>query len=410
MQTGALLVVLLTAIAAAVFVIVGASQSAATDRLLADATQHVDSVQDSPAGVWLAIDDHGAVTVSPGMPAGLPDAHAMEHAGPPDTANQFNVTLAGVTYTVRTQRGPDRVVQAVFSRQDNDAEMGRLAVAFLLTGIGAVLLVSLLSAWLSRRVMRPLSDALALQKRFVADASHELRTPVTILSTRAQLLKRELARLPNESTAAKDADALVQDARALTEILEDLLTAADPREADAREDIELTHIADDVCRALAQRAVEKGVTITRIGLDNAMVLGSPGSLRRVFVALIDNALEFARSSITVGIQRQAGSIVIEVTDDGPGFPADIRDRAFERFARARPTAAGAANATPARHYGLGLALVAEIAARHGGSVSLDDSPRADPQADVPAGADAGGAEGRTGAVVRLRLPAAPVRR
>jgi len=407
MQTGGLLVVLLAAIAAAVFIIVGASQSAAANRLLDDATQHVDSVNDAPAGVWLAIDDHGVLSVSPGMPAGLPNHEAMEHAGGPPgdprqpDVTQSDVTVGGVTYIVRTQRSPDRVVQAVFSKQDNDAEMARLAVAFLVTGIGAVLLVSVLAAWLSRRVMRPLSDALALQKRFVADASHELRTPVTILSTRAQLLKRELTRLPGETTAAQDADALVQDARALTEILEDLLTAVDPREAEAREDVELAHIADDVCRGLAQRADEKGVTITRTGLDQAVVLGSTGALRRVFVALIDNALEFAQSSIVVDLRRDAGTIVIEVTDDGPGFPAEIRERAFERFARARPTVQHAGDASAVRHYGLGLALVAEIAARHGGTVELSDAEA------LPVDGTATGM--RSGAVVRLRLPEAAAR-
>ncbi|TAM71692.1 MAG: HAMP domain-containing histidine kinase [Microbacteriaceae bacterium] len=412
MQTGALLVVLLAAIAAAVFIIVGASQSAAANRLLDDATQHVDSVNDAPAGVWLAIDDHGTLSVSPGMPAGLPDHEAMEHAGgPPGDARQPNarqhdatqsdVTVGGVTYIVRTQRSPDRVVQAVFSKRDNDAEMARLAVAFLVTGIGAVLLVSVLAAWLSRRVMRPLSDALALQKRFVADASHELRTPVTILSTRAQLLKRELTRLPGEETAVQDADALVQDARALTEILEDLLTAVDPREAEAREDVELARIADDVCRGLAQRADAKGVTIARTGLDDAVVPGSAGALRRVFVALIDNALEFARSSIVVDLRRESDTIVIEVTDDGPGFPAEIRDRAFERFARARPAVQQTYSVSIVRHYGLGLALVAEIANRHGGTVELSDA------GDTPAG-DATASD--SGAVVRLRLPGAAARR
>ncbi|WP_308468607.1 sensor histidine kinase [Rathayibacter soli] len=406
-QTGGLLVVLLAAIAAAVFIIVGANQSAAASRLLEDATQHVDSVADAPAGVWLAIDDHGTLSVSPGMPAGLPNREAMERAsGPPGDprqpdATQSDVTVGGVTYIVRTQRSPDRVVQAVFSKQDNDAEMARLAVAFLVAGVGAVLLVSVLAAWLSRRVMRPLSDALAMQKRFVADASHELRTPVTILSTRAQLLKRELNRLPGETTAAQDADALVQDARALTEILEDLLTAVDPREAEAREDVELAHIADDVCRGLAQRATAKGVTITRAGVAHAVVVGSPGALRRVFVALIDNALEFARSSIVVDLRRESGNVVIEVTDDGPGFPAEIRDRAFERFARARLTAQDPGDASAARHYGLGLALVAEIATRHGGTVELSDAATAQ---------TTGAATGLTsGALVRLRLPEAVAR-
>jgi signal transduction histidine kinase len=122
-------------------------------------------------------------------------------------------------------------------------------------------------------------------------------------------------------------------------------------------------------------------------MPGAIVTGAPVSLRRMIVALVDNALDHAASQVAVVVSTDRGDVVLTVSDDGPGFGDDLRGSAFDRFATAR---AEGATAGRERHYGLGLALVAEVVDRHGGRVTAADRPP-------------GGAE------VTVRLPHAPSR-
>ncbi|MEV8148144.1 HAMP domain-containing sensor histidine kinase [Arthrobacter sp. NPDC080073] len=373
LQTGALLVLLLVAIAGSVLLIVNTSQATAARRLLTTATEHVDSIVDAPAGTWLAISNQGTLTVSPGMPSGLPDLKAIEAVAASGVAAQEDVSMGGRSYTVRTADSGGRVVQAVFDRHENLEELNRLGVALLLTCGGAVVVASLLAVWLARRTMRPMAEALDRQRRFVADASHELRTPLTLLSMRAQMLRRRVASSPvHEPPGNIDAevDAMIEDSRSLTRLLEDLLISADSRQIELT-DVDVVALADDVVESFSVSAARRGITVERSGIDGPMrITGAPTALRRLFVALLDNAVRFARSRVEVGVSKDSRTLVITVSDDGPGFSDDVKPRAFERFATAAPAGVAPEDGTGPRHYGLGLALVAEVAAQHGGRVEI----------------------------------------
>lgn len=379
LQTAALLLILLVGIASSVLAIVVASQNAAAQRLLEAATGHVDSVQDAPAGVWLAIADRGQLSVSAGMPPGLPDQKAMEVAASSNKPTQADVVVGGRSFTIRTEASGNRIVQAVLDRHETQEELNRLVVALLLTCGGAVILASLLAVWLARRAMRPLAEALDLQRRFVADASHELRTPLTLLSTRAQMLRRRLTTsasgtippgAPGTFSVEASVEAIIADTRALTSILEDLLVSADSREVD-RVALDVVAAADEAVESFSETASRAGVALTRVGIDGPLqILAVPIAVRRLFIALLDNAVRFAHSRIDVSIAADSGTVLITVSDDGPGFADKMRPRAFERFATTRTGSGESGVSAEPRHYGLGLALVAEVAAQHGGSVSL----------------------------------------
>ena len=180
--------------------------------------------------------------------------------------------------------------------------------------------------------MRPLADALARQRRFVADAGHELRTPLTLLSTRVQILRRRRERARDPEATDREIAAIQQDAASLTALLEELLEAADDREIEL-EDVglrALTEIALDSARAEAERA--------------------GGTLR-------------TRVDVHIAAGPRGG--VLRVADDGPGFPAG--DAVFERFASQRSGEASR------HHYGLGLSLVADVVRRLDGDVRIDRS-------------------------------------
>ena len=182
----------LLVVGAATIVLLRADERAASE-LLAATIVVADDVQDPPLDVWLLIRKHDLLEATPRLPAGVDDPGALDAvaAGAPTTDTVRHVR--GVDYRVMTARRPDGVtVQAVLDLTARQQDGNRVLITMLLTGAFGLLFAAAVGTWLSRRALHPLSAALALQRRFVADAGHELRTPLTLLTTRAQLLHRRL--------------------------------------------------------------------------------------------------------------------------------------------------------------------------------------------------------------------------
>ncbi|WP_142206712.1 sensor histidine kinase [Subtercola boreus] len=433
--------VVLVIVAGVVFAIVSVDVNESNQRSVVVASQ-LDSVQETPSGTYITVVEHGRQISSDGLPDGLVDTDALASAaaladtgdgrggggssgggtGGGSSALQSQRTVDGQTYLINTSRHGDRIVQVAVNLSEGSEELTRLAVALVIAGLVALVVAAALSYLMARRAIRPLADALELQRQFVADASHELRTPLTILSTRAQLLQRRgRSDLPADVGAA--VDGMVRDSRALTGILDDLLIAADTRSEVPLAPIDVTRTADAAIATLQDDADRLGITLSRsgTGADSGAgaasgpgagtdsgpapgsgsagsgsgpaaagpgapvtVNGSEAALLRLHIALLTNALDHAREAVRVDIAVEGGSVVIRVIDDGPGFDPAIADRAFARFASTRPATPAGNGAT---HYGLGLALVAEIARRHHGSVRIEQ----------PTGAG-------VGAIVAVRIP------
>lgn len=213
--------------------------------------------------------------------------------------------------------------------------------------------------------------AVTRQQRFVADASHELRSPLT----------RIRAELEVDLTAANDADlrathrSVLEEAVALGDLVEDLLHLArsDAGTAPARlEPVDLDDIVLTHARGLrAQGRVEVDTT----GVGAARVQGDPHQLHRAIGNLAENAARHATSKVTFSTVEHDGVAEVTVGDDGPGIPESARELVFNRFTRlddARTAASGGA--------GLGLAITRDIMARHGGTVVVD--PRHHPGARI----------------------------
>ncbi len=369
-------------IAIAVIVLVRA-QSATADIRLANSVALADDVQDPAVGMWLTMRTAGHIESTSGLPTGLPLVAALDRVGVGGPAEQTDITVTGHDYRVRTiqratQKGPPVQVQAVLDEAPDNARLVTLVRALLFGGGAALMLTVVAGTWLGRRAVAPLQSALTLQRRFVADASHELRTPLTLLSTRAQMLRRRVRCAAEPPAWQDDIDGLVNDAGQLTTILEDLLLAADPRPT-GRADVDIAAVAADVVAAAQAGAGTAGITVNTAGDTAAVVPGSPSALRRALIATVDNAVRYATSTVTVRVERDGRHVVVRVSDDGPGIEADMLPRLFQRFATANINGVGP------RRYGLGLALVSEVADRHGGTVSAENSPG-------------------SGAVIRLELP------
>jgi two-component system OmpR family sensor kinase len=220
-------------------------------------------------------------------------------------------------------------------------------------------------------------------RQFIADASHELRTPVTTVRGYAELY---------QAGGLGDADELDeamrrtgQEAVRMGTLIDDLLLLArlDQGRPLERRPVELTALADDAVRDA--RAVEPDRPITATTNGPVTVVGDDARLRQVIANLVGNALVHtpAGTPVDIRVSRTGDRAVVEVVDRGPGMAPEVAARAFERFYRADPSRS--------RHRGgsgLGLAIVQATVSAHGGEVSLDSAPG-------------------QGTTVRVDLPAAP---
>lgn len=291
-------------------------------------------------------------------------------------------TGLGVTVYTIVSAGQAEAISQGLDPAESQEEMLRLLFALVVSGVVAVIAATIIGAFFAARALRPMARSLALQRRFVADASHELRTPLTLLSARAQLLRRRASSPhgPQSETFALEVEELVEDSRVLNEVLENLLIAADPREVVEREPVELGDLADATVAAFRAAAEDRGMSVSRGDDDEKVIVdGAPIAIRRVMTALVSNALDHATSRMTLEITREGSSAVIRVCDDGPGFDSGAELDAFARFATRRSEVV---EGSGTRHYGLGLALVAEVAVRHGGDVNIEPPTPSRPGGNV----------------------------
>lgn len=200
------------------------------------------------------------------------------------------------------------------------------------------------------------------QQRFVADASHELRSPVAAIGAGLEIVGAR----PEE--ASQVLPLLQTETRRLAQLTDGLLLLA---RADAgtlrhrRVDVDV----DDLVGAEAARLRSSGDLRVEAHLEAGRVLGDPDELHRVVRNLVDNAVRHARSRIGMSVSRIDGEVVLHVDDDGSGIPEADRERVFERFTRL-DAARGRSNGGA----GLGLAIVDGIVTAHGGEVIAEESP------------------------------------
>jgi two-component system OmpR family sensor kinase len=220
-----------------------------------------------------------------------------------------------------------------------------------------------------------LERSFAQQRRFVADASHELRTPAAILRTEADIT---LSREHRDEAEYRASVTTMQDAaRRLTRIVDDLflLARADSgNPVEQREALYLEDLVHDAVRAMSSVAERREVRFELSGLVEAPFHGDPDLLGRLFLNLLDNAIKFSPrgGTVAVAMTRRDGHCEIAVADAGPGIPPDARERVFERFFRVDATRSRAENSATSGA-GLGLAIARRIAEMHAGRLELAES-------------------------------------
>jgi len=305
------------------------------------------------------------------------------------------------TLTINTRTGP--VLLSVASPLDSiNRTVSRLKAALFFAVPGLILAVGLMTWFMTGRVLRPVTaitgrvneitgstldervpvpptdDEIAelaqtmnamldrlessadRQRRFMSDASHELRSPVA--SIRLQL---ETALMdPSTDWPAVAQTVLGEDAR-LESLVSNLLALTRLEEGVRRPHVEVD--LDEIVLEQTRRPFR--VPVDRRGVGAGRVMGVPTELASVVRNLVDNAARHAATEVRVMLGATGGVVRLTVIDDGPGVPVDMREKVFERFARlseARTRDAGGA--------GLGLALTKRIVEAHGGTIHIEDAP------------------------------------
>jgi two-component system OmpR family sensor kinase len=306
------------------------------------------------------------------------------------------------------------VVVVGSSLEDRDEALTNLATLMLIGGPIALVLASLAGYWVAGTALRPveamrrraaeisasepderlplgeakdelhklgetlnqmlarLEAALARERRFVDDASHELRTPLTLHKTELELALRyatsEQELRAAIASAGEEIDRLIQ-------LAEDLLVVARSEQGEltiARERIPVADLLATVGERFRARIEQSGRPLLVDGAD-ATVVGDRLRLEQALTSMVDNALRYGDGEVRLWARPNGTRLELHVSDDGPGFPPEFIDRAFERFSRA--DAARARGGT-----GLGLAIVDTIARAHGGRGVAANAP--DGGADV----------------------------
>ena len=331
-----------------------------------------------PACSWIFTYDGTSVDtgVAP-PPDGFPLRDALVEVAASGVTQDTRITQDGTVYHVRTARNGDEVVQAVFDARFQLADRRHLLVAFGVAAAAGALAAVVSGVVVGRRAVAPLADALHRQRRFVADASHELRTPIAQVHARAQLLVRR-ARAADDDVQARDLDRLVATTRRLGEIVDELLMSA--RLAATQDtvatrpdstDVDVAALVEDAVCADAARAAERGVTVTALTDDDLPhVRGIASALRRVVAELLSNALTHTppggHVAVCASTSEQGRMVEVIVTDTGEGFDVVDTEHLFDRFHRGP--------GDDERRFGLGLALLREVVTSHGGTIHAVGQP------------------------------------
>ena len=207
-------------------------------------------------------------------------------------------------------------------------------------------------------------------RQFVADASHELRTPLASIRGYAELSRRGQEPVPSDVAYALGR--VESESTRMTGLVEDLLLLArlDNGRALARAPVDLSRLVVDAVSD-ARAAGPDHTWVLELPDAPVELVGDADRLHQVVVNLLGNARAHtpAGSTVTVGLAVEDGCVLVRVSDDGPGIPAELLPRVFERFARGDGSRSRAAGST-----GLGLAIVSAVADAHGGTVGVDSSP------------------------------------
>ena len=263
-----------------------------------------------------------------------------------------------LTYIV--SRRPDYTLVAFMDNTVSESGLNTLLHNVLLIGGAAILALFFISLYLSKIIIRPLEENDRKQKQFISDASHELKTPVAVISTNAEMLSREIGE--NEWL-----DNIRYENERMGGLIRQLLDLSRAENAEAQtEPVDLSRIVTGETLAFEMLAFDNGKTIQSDIEENIQLSGNPTQLTQIVSILLDNAVRHATGSeIILTLKHQGHAAVLNVINDGEEIPPEKLEHLFDRFYRVEE-----ARTDQGLHYGLGLSIAKAIAEKHSGSITV----------------------------------------
>lgn len=277
----------------------------------------------------------------------------------------------GVYYLKETQKGHSFIA---FADVQSASEWKSLAALLAGIGIGALVLFFILGYFLSKWVVRPIERSWQQQQRFVADASHELKTPLTVIAADVAILKRH----PEKSIANQSQwiESIEAESAQMQGLVEDMLVLAstDAQNGDALsplEQIDLSKLAGAYVLQFEPLAYERSINLSDHIAKDVYVDGTSNSLQRLVSVLVDNAFKYVneQGAISVALETRAGFAVFRVSNTGTPIPPEDLPYLFDRFYRGDK----ARTRGETQSFGLGLSIAKEIVHRLGGTIEASSS-------------------------------------
>lgn len=290
-----------------------------------------------------------------------------EARGRPETDDEISWQVYGRAIMFDGQR---HALVASARAIEIEDEFPGLIASFLTAALAALVLVGLGGAALARKSLVPVEQSVERMRRFVADASHELRTPTAALRTRAEVA---LQRPRGVDEYVATLEKLAAEADGLGRTVEGLLLLAladENRLPVHRSPVFLDDLLVEASEIIAPIAAAAGVELRLAEFEQAPVTADPGLIRQVLLILLENAVKHGGRSSTVHASVTADPRWCRVTirDTGPGIPEAVLPHVFERFYRADSAR------TRGRSTGLGLSIARRIAEAHGARLTLESTP------------------------------------
>lgn len=286
-------------------------------------------------------------------------------------ANTREGTISSLDLRFLRQDMPSGVKIAFADRSHERDSIRSLLLSALLVGAGGLFAFFLISLYLARWALRPVERAWEQQRQFVADASHELKTPLTVilanigilLSHRESTIEQQLKWVEYTGT----------EATRMKQLVDDLLFLA---KSDARRmpppqtPVDLSNIAWSSLLPYESVAFEQGVTLNSSIAPNLFILGDSGRLQQLIVILLDNACKYAgeHGVVTLTLEQVQSKARLTVNNTGALIPMDQLEQIFERFYRLDQS-----RVRKTEGYGLGLSIAKTIVEAHGGKISAVSS-------------------------------------
>lgn len=245
-----------------------------------------------------------------------------------------------------------------------------LAFTLVLAGIGVMLAFFVVSFFFARWALRPVEEAWTAQKQFVTDASHELKTPLTIILANASILTKHPEKTIGEQS--QWIESTQEEALRMQELVGDMLTLAQAENIEAAElvKVDLSDLVSKEVLQFESVAFERGIEINDAVAEGICVNGDSRKLEKLVGTLVDNACKYGEegTSVSVKLASDAKRALLSVNNAGHPIDAEDIDHIFDRFYRADK-----ARTRDQGSFGLGLAIAREIAESHGGSISAKSS-------------------------------------